>query len=432
MKTFRVAASLVAMSAAASLPLAAKIVGTNTGAQGLTAERVAALPEGERAAWAAYLDRSWVQMVADRSELAAEWNGEMPPPGMTAPVGQSLNIPLDRAAAWYAGPEGRHRANTIVSFQTPAGGWAKNQNRAGPPRRKGQPFANNSENMEKDPSDFDSPRDRFWTFVGTLDNGATTSEMRFLARVAAAVPGPDGDAYRASFLKGVRYLLAAQYPNGGWPQVWPLEGGYHDAVTFNDDAVAQAAMLLDEVGQGAGDFAFVPADLRAAAALSAARAVDVILAAQVRVGGKLTCWPQQADPLTLAPTSARNYEMRSIASGESADILLFLMGRPEPSPRLRAAVAACAAWLDAHRIHDLVFKMTPDGRKSAFEKGAITWARDYDIATGQPIFGDRDKSVHDTVNDLSRERRDHYSWYGSAPKRALDKYAQWTQVDAAP
>jgi PelA/Pel-15E family pectate lyase len=39
----------------------------------------------------------------------------------------------------------------------------------------------------------------------------------------------------------VRYLLAAQFPNGGWPQVWPLEGGYHDAVTFNDNAVSEAA-----------------------------------------------------------------------------------------------------------------------------------------------------------------------------------------------
>jgi len=425
MKSLRIAASLIAITSACALPLSAKIVGTNIGADGLTAERVAALPDGKRTAWAIYLDRSWAQMIADRSELAAEWNGALPPPGMPAPVGQSLNIPLDQPASWYAGSEGRHRANTIVSFQTPAGGWAKNQNRAGPPRRAGQPYANNSENMEKDPSDFDSPRDRFWTFVGTLDNGATTSEMRFLARVAAAVPGPEGDVYRASFLKGVRYLLAAQYPNGGWPQVWPLEGGYHDAVTFNDDAVSQAAMLLDEVGQGRGDFAFVPAELRAAAAASAARAVDVILAAQIRVGGQLTCWPQQVDPLTLAPTSARNYEMRSIASGESTDIMLFLMSRRDPSPRLRAAVDACAAWLNAHKVRDLAFTETPDGRKSIYEKGAVTWARNYDIATGLPIFGDRDKSIHDTVNDLSRERRDNYSWYGSVPQKAIARYGQW-------
>jgi PelA/Pel-15E family pectate lyase len=57
-------------------------------------------------------------------------------------------------------------------------------------------------------------------------------------------------AYRASLLRGVDYLLAAQFPNGGWPQVWPLEGGYHDAITFNDDATVQTMRLLNGVGGG--------------------------------------------------------------------------------------------------------------------------------------------------------------------------------------
>ncbi|WP_332699975.1 pectate lyase, partial [Halalkalibacter lacteus] len=83
----------------------------------------------------------------------------------------------------------------------------------------------------------DTPADRFWTFVGTLDTGATTTEMRFLAKVQQQAPGQDGDAYRASILTGVNYLLAAQYPTGGWPQIYPIEGGFHDAVTFNDNAV---------------------------------------------------------------------------------------------------------------------------------------------------------------------------------------------------
>lgn len=48
----------------------------------------------------------------------------------------------------------------------------------------------------------------------------------------------------------MRYLLNAQYPNGGWPQIWPLEGGFHDSITFNDNAVANAAMLLRDVSQG--------------------------------------------------------------------------------------------------------------------------------------------------------------------------------------
>jgi PelA/Pel-15E family pectate lyase len=418
---------LVALAAAIALcpPSGATVIGTNTGAESLTVARVARLPARQRAAWAAYLDRSRAQMQADRAALAAEQVAGQPLPPPRALSSSVRTIPLDRDAGWYAGAEARRIAGTIVSFQTPAGGWSKNQDRSLGPRLPGQRYSNDAETMKLDPSDFDAPADRFWTFVGTLDNGATTTEMRFLARVSAALPGADGDSYRASFLKGVAYLLAAQYPNGGWPQIWPLEGGFHDAVTYNDNAVAEAAMLLEEVGSGRGDFAFVGAELRLRAAASARRAVDVVLASQIRVGGKRSCWPQQVDPLTLAPSSARNYEPRSIASAESADILMFLMRQRNPPPAIEAAVRACAGWLEAHKIHDLAFRPTPTGRRSVAEPGAVTWSRNYDIVTGRPIFGDRDKTIHDTVNDLSRERRDSYSWYGDGPKKALAAYARW-------
>jgi len=80
------------------------------------------------------------------------------------------------------------------------------------------------------PGDFDTPADPSWNYVGTLDNDATTTELQFLAKVIGR--GERHGRYRASFLRGVEYLFAAQLPNGGWPQVWPLEGGYHDAITF--------------------------------------------------------------------------------------------------------------------------------------------------------------------------------------------------------
>ena len=63
--------------------------------------------------------------------------------------------------------------------------------------------------------------------------------------------------YLASFLHGVRYLLAAQFPNGGWPQVWPLEGGYHDAITYNDNAMVQVMQLMLRIAEGRDDYAFV-------------------------------------------------------------------------------------------------------------------------------------------------------------------------------
>lgn len=318
--------------AASSVPAFGAVIGTNTPASAVSLERLAELPAAQRAAWKDYIARSQKQLQFDRDTLAAELKaGEAAPP---APLAGSGKMPLNKDAAWYASPEARAIADTIVSFQTPSGGWSKNQDRTKPPRLRGQRYANDAETMVEDPSNFDAPKDRYWTFVGTLDNGATTTEMRFLARVQAQAPGKEGEAYRASIAKGIQYLLMAQYPNGGWPQNYPLEGGFHDGITFNDNAVAEAAMILEDIAEGHPDFAFVPKELRRQAGAASARAIRPILDAQVVVGGKKTVWPQQVDAITLKPISARNYEMRSLASAESAEVLMFLMRQPEQTPEI--------------------------------------------------------------------------------------------------
>lgn len=236
-------------------------------------------------------------------------------------------------------------------------------------------------------------------------------------------------SWRASVIKGVRYLLDAQYPNGGWPQIWPLEGGFHDSITFNDNAVANAAMLLRDVAHGAEGFDFVPAELETQAAEATQKAIDVILAAQVHRGDQLLGWAQQVEPLRLVPTSARNYEPRSIASGETTDILIFLMGEQNPSPEVQAAVRGGVGWLQSVRVYDKSFEMTDDGRKLIDKPGAgPLWSRNYDLVTGRPIFGDKDQTIHDDVNEISVGRRNGYSWWISSPQKALDVYARWAEL----
>lgn len=418
------ALTLVAMAGA---PAEAEVLRLNTPAVGLTIDRIGALPDGERGAWVEYLARSQAQHLADRAALAAELPpGATPPPPPQAVGSSQYNMPLDRPSDWYGSAQARRIADAIVSFQTPAGGWSKNQDRT-IARLPGQRFSNDAETMEQNPANFDAPADRFWTFVGTLDNEATWTEMRFLAKVAAHAPDAQGDAWRASIERGVRYLLNAQYPNGGWPQIWPLEGGFHDSITFNDNAVANAAMLLRDVSQGREGFDFVSNDLKSRAGEATHKAVEVILAAQVRQGDRLLGWPQQVEPMRLVPTSARNYEPRSIASGETTDILIFLMREPNPSAEVKAAVRGAAAWLEAVRVYDKSFEMTDQGRKLIDKPGAgPIWSRNYDLVTGRPIFGDKDQTIHDDVNEISIGRRNGYSWWITSPQRALDLYAAWS------
>jgi PelA/Pel-15E family pectate lyase len=54
------------------------------------------------------------------------------------------------------------------------------------------------------------------------------------------------------------------------------------------------------------------------------------------------------------------------------------------------------------------------------------WARFSEIGPDRAIFGDRDKSIHDDVNEISAERRNGYSWYNAGPQEALDRYAEWS------
>ena len=104
------------------------------------------------------------------------------------------------------------------------------------------------------------------------------------------------------------------------------------------------------------------------------------------VKGKRTVWAQQHDALTLAPVAGRNYEPAALSSGESADLLVYLMQLPHPSPAVIAAVNAGVAWLkDAAIIWTGVGGRARHGGWAAPEAkdgaGPI-WARYYSITTG--------------------------------------------------
>jgi len=402
----------------------AATLSTMTPAQPLSDARIGALPPAQQPPWRDYLARSRALMAADKAALQAEgtFDATARPHG-GAPDG---GMPLRRPAAWYGSPEALRVASNILSFQTPAGGWGKNVDRSGPPRRPGEPWVPFEAGQRK----------ASWSYVGTFDNGATTSELRFLARVQAQLPGAQGESYRAAFAKGLRYILNAQYPNGGFPQVYPLQGGYHDAVTLNDDAMVRVVTLLMEVGEGQGDFAFVPEALKEAASGAVQRAVSLFLATQQRgADGKLTGWGQQYEALSLALAGARNFEPAALASPESAGVLQLLMRLPDPSPEVRGAVHAGVAWLRTAALRDLAWTSTPDaGRRLLPSPGApLLWSRYYDARTLAPIFGDRDRSIHDDVNELQPERRNGYAWFGTAPAKAIERYALWLgQAKQAP
>ncbi|HVU25506.1 MAG TPA: pectate lyase [Opitutus sp.] len=378
----------------------------------LTAARIAALPAAERAAWQDYWDASdkLVRAFPERPVPDASPPHALagPPKGGLHTKGLRLNAP----AAWYATGAARTIADRVATAQFASGGWTKglDYTRASPPP---------------------APE------PGTFDNDATIFELRFLARVIAAAGAADAAVWRAAFDRGLRYVFAAQYPNGGFPQYYPLRGGYHDGVTFNDDAMVHVLELLQDVAAGRGDYAFVTPPDRAEAADRLARGVACVLATQLHgPSGEPTAWCQQYDPLTLRAAAARNFEPIADCARESASIVLFLMSRPDPSPSLIAAVDGAVAWFRATALHDLRVERAPAdtrGETVPAPGAPPLWARYYEPGTATPIFGDRDRTIHYDLTEVSPERIAGYSWYTDAPASVLKHYNAWQRrVRAAP
>lgn len=410
------------------LPPAAALaaqVGVNVPFPPLSLERIHGLPAKERDAWLAYRKRSEAQMAADRAALRAERTGLTEIPAAPKDGNGQNTMPLDKPAEWYGSDEAKVLTANIISFQTPAGGWGKNQPRNAPPRQRGQAYVIGEEPV-RPTGDFDIPSDRSWHYVGTTDNGATIHEIRFLARVVAAT----GDtAAKASAVRGLEYFLNAQFPNGGWPQVWPLEGGYHDALTLNDNAMISVTSLVGDAGRGQGDYAFVPADLRPRLLAAEQRAQNVFLNIQVRINGKPTLWAPQYDALTLTPCSARNFEMPALSTTDSGSLLVYMMKLPNPSAGMKAAIRTGIATLRAQAIRDMDFAYVDAiGARRFIEKpGALPiWGRYLDLKTMQPIFGDRAKIIYDSVADVEKGGRKGYAWYSRNPQKAIDAFAEWS------
>lgn len=419
----------------------AKVIGTNVVAKSVTRERIVAeVAKREQKAWLAYLQWSEKQQAIDKQTLKDEEKTAGVTEPKYAPHGFGRAMRMEHLQSWYTSAEALQIAHNVLTYQVPDGGWSKNIDMVSGARASGNRYDTNNLDRFSEPGDFDAPLDPNWNYLATLDNDATWIQIRFLAHVTAALLAEHRDAeaapFRGAVERGVKYLLNAQYPNGGWPQVWPLEGMYHDAITLNDDAMLHAIEILRNVADRSGDYAFLPKSLAKRAGAAATRGMACLLKLQISEHGVKTVWADQYDALTLEPTSARNYEMAALTSGESASVLEFLMSLPDPTPEEAAAVRNAAAWFKKVEIFGYRYgsgnlfadRKSAEGRKLEKVPGAgPIWARFYQAGNDEPIFGDRDKTIHDNVNDLSRERRNGYAWFNMEGDAVLSEYETWAK-----
>ena len=113
---------------------------------------------------------------------------------------------LKNDASWFASSEALKIADECIQYQVAnEGGW-----------QKGMKTAHTGD----------------WAH-STIDNDATTSQIRFLMR---AYQQTRQQKYLDCAMRGVDCLFKMQYSNGGWMQCLNTPGSYHAHITLKDGA----------------------------------------------------------------------------------------------------------------------------------------------------------------------------------------------------
>ena len=265
----------------------------------------------------------------------------------------------------------------------------------------------------------------------TIDNGATYTQLSFLARVYTKTLR---ERYRESFLKGLDHLFTAQYANGGWPQFYPDLSGYYKHITYNDDAMIGVMKLLRDIAAAKPNYEFVDETRRTRAANAVEKGIDCILKTQVIVNGRRTVWCAQHDEVTFAPAAARKFEVVSLSGGESVGIVRFLMSIKNPSPAVIDAIESAIAWFEQTQLKGIKWiekadASQPGGMDRVVVKDPVAgpiWARFYELGSNRPVFVGRDAVVKYSVAEIEHERRVGYAWYVDEPAKLLkDEYPKW-------
>lgn len=309
-------------------------------------------------------------------------------------------------------------AENMLAYQRSAGGWPKAVNNVKVDYMK--PLSD----VERKKIAADS-----LNTDATFDNKATSREIIYLTKAAKETGNSE---YLNAAEKGISFILAAQYPNGGWPQYFPDKRFYRGQITYNDDAMVHTLNILQDISERKNGFDIFTPKFGTQAENAVDKAVECILATQIIVNGTLTAWCAQYDEQTMKPAKARAYELPSLSGSESVGIVKFLIRLKNPSAKTKTAIKSAMDWFEAVKISGYKFELVRDAGNDltkpvvSAHPNSIIWARFYEIGTNKPFFSGRDGVKKYSVNEIDVERGGGYAWYGTWPAKLFAKdYPDW-------
>jgi PelA/Pel-15E family pectate lyase len=310
-------------------------------------------------------------------------------------------------------------ADNILLFQKTNGGWPKNYDMLAILTEEQKDTINGARNLTNT----------------TFDNGSTHSQIEYLAEAYSLTKI---ERFKDGCLKGIDFMLLAQYPNGGWPQYYPDTTGYRRYITFNDGAMIGVMKVLQKILAREPQYSFVDTARYGKVKEAFEKGINCILKCQIKQNGKLAVWGQQHDNIDFHPQNARAFEPAALCGDESADIVLLLMSLDNPTQEVIAAIQSAVKWLHDSRILGtrvntisapvVVYKYST----SAIDRVVVNdsnappiWTRFYELGTNKPLFCNRDKIPVYSLAEVDRERRSGYTWYHYEPERVFNKYPKW-------
>ena len=380
----------------------------------------------ERVKWIHQLSKDEAKQFEAENFLKGKdgWNPKKPDDQWsekTAPDYKKIswNEALKQQPLWYQTDEAARIADQVILYQKENGGWEKNLDMTAMLTQK------EKETLAAKKSD---------TSETTIDNKATYTQIAYLGKIITAsllktTPPNNFPKYKEAFNKGLDYLFAAQYANGGFPQFYPLKKGYYTHITFNDDAMIGVLKLLRDIAKKKEDYLFVDEERRLKAEKSVEKSIPLILQTQVEIKGEKTVWAAQYDETNLKPAAARKFEPVSLTAGESVGIVRFLMLDSKPDQATIDAIESAIKWFRENQIRGVRWERKNGENSIVKDKNATPiWARFYQIETTKPIFIGRDSVIKYDVSEIEAERRNGYAWYVSEPNELLEKdYPKWKE-----
>lgn len=334
------------------------------------------------------LSRQWGEGEATKDQAWVQ------PPG-TPTVGMAYLAAYRATGNEFYLEAAREAANVLVWGRLSSGGWSNSIDLTG----YQQPGVSRNR-PRREP-------------VSSLDDGQTQSAIRCLILTDEALEFRDAEIHRAA-LASLEALLAAQFPNGGFPQVWrePVspqrvlraqypdydwrtEGRikeYWNLYTLNDNVCGYVLETLHEAHRVYGDEKYLTAMQRLG---------DFLVLAQMP--DPQPGWAQQYN-YAMQPVWARAFEPPGVSGDESQEVIetLLRLHQLTGEQRYLEPIPKALAYL----------------RRSLLPDGQL--ARYYELRTNRPLYMTRNGKRYELTYD-DRNLPSHYGW--KTPSR-LDELAK--------